>query len=313
MSAAPFNTKNGKRYSVTRTNAGGGKFCKICKDTGKSLAEYTNHYVRENPDPNSKVVCPTLIAAVCRYCKNGGHTVKHCPKVQAKNKINHKKNSHIISKSYCNETTDSKKVKETDNFHSAFSVLEHDDSSDEEDELEDTVVSVSPPSPNINSCNVVSYASILKNGVPPPPQSKKETLVSQVDSLIPTKLDFSEETEIDNVVTLFDITGKWTDDEDTDDCDILDFVTSRPDYKEKDHPLYHYNCWLLNNSIDKYTDGYTKNIRITRDAFYALFNQWDNEYFENNDANNVLKNTMQTNDSTNSNARITGIMSRFTN
>jgi hypothetical protein len=313
MSASSSNTKYGNRYSVARTNKGGGKFCKICKDTGKSISEYTSHYVRESPDPKSKVVCPTLLAAVCRYCKNGGHTVKHCPKIQAKNRQEHKKDDHIISRNYCKETTDSKKVKETDNFRSAFSVLDYDDNDGEETESSTTLITT-PPSSDIKKPDVISYASILKNPPPthappsPPSKNDENLAVSQVDSLIPTKLDFSqEEVNSENVVTLFDVTGKWSDEEIIEDCNILEIYS--PNLKYDDHPLYHYTRWLNVNVISRFTEDYTKNTRVTEDAFYELFERWDKEYFDNNKGLNI---TMNLEPATDKNGRRMSIIMKFT-
>lgn len=53
-------------------------FCKVCKDAGKTEEEYTNHFVRDSTGPDAKVVCPTLLAQACRYCRKEGHTVKYC-------------------------------------------------------------------------------------------------------------------------------------------------------------------------------------------------------------------------------------------
>ena len=50
-------------------------FCKVCADAGKTD---TAHFPRKTPDPNSEVVCPTLLALECRYCFKNGHTVKYC-------------------------------------------------------------------------------------------------------------------------------------------------------------------------------------------------------------------------------------------
>jgi len=55
------------------------KYCKICFDTGKTPDEYLSHFIRENRDPNSKVVCPTLLNLKCNYCFKNAHTVKYCP------------------------------------------------------------------------------------------------------------------------------------------------------------------------------------------------------------------------------------------
>ena len=325
------NTRN--RYTVEKTNnkKGGGKFCKICKDTGKSLAEYTSHYVRETPDPNSRVVCPTLISAVCRYCKEGGHTAKHCPKIRAKH-YQQDDQSHIISKDYCMSTNDKKKNK-TNNKEtvkcSAFSVLDDYDSSDNEDEVvTDTVDTPPPPSPDPNNTtDVNSYANILRNGPPPPPPVQQKEIVertttvssSQVDSLIPTKLDFSGEIvepveKVDEVVTvtLFDISGNWADDEDLDDALTFDFLTERPVFSYNDHPLHYYNNKMISSIVNKYTNGYTKKIRITEDAFKELFQKWDTEFFTENDASGTLKKTMNMDPRSNFQSRAISLLTLFT-
>jgi hypothetical protein len=59
-------------------------FCKVCADAGKSD---TAHYPRKTPDPNSQVVCPTLLALECRYCFKNGHTVKYCTVLKDRQKL----------------------------------------------------------------------------------------------------------------------------------------------------------------------------------------------------------------------------------
>ena len=76
------NTKNVQRKPVM-------PFCQVCKDTGKSEAEYRSHFTRENRDPNAKVICPTLLALECKYCSKNGHTIKYCD--DFKKKQNQKK------------------------------------------------------------------------------------------------------------------------------------------------------------------------------------------------------------------------------
>ena len=53
-------------------------FCKVCFDTGKPESLYTSHYVNDVPGNKGVVVCPTLLALECRYCKQTGHTVSRC-------------------------------------------------------------------------------------------------------------------------------------------------------------------------------------------------------------------------------------------
>jgi hypothetical protein len=53
-------------------------FCKVCFDAGKPESEYTNHYTRDKPGLDGKVVCPTLKNLECKYCFKKGHTVSYC-------------------------------------------------------------------------------------------------------------------------------------------------------------------------------------------------------------------------------------------
>jgi hypothetical protein len=75
-----INNKNTKQATTQK------KFCKVCFDAGKSEAEYSNHFVRETPEPSSKVVCPTLLQASCGYCHEKGHTPKCCKLLKAHQK-----------------------------------------------------------------------------------------------------------------------------------------------------------------------------------------------------------------------------------
>jgi len=281
-------TKNtGNRHSMDRVKKGGGKFCKICKDVGKTHDEYTSHYVRESPAPNSRVVCPTLIAAVCRYCKEGGHTVNHCPKIEAKNR-QEKKNDNIktfgiVSKSYCAPTTDSnKKTKSPDKQSSAYAVLDfssdEEDEEDEEDEKEETIVTPPPTD------NIVSYASILKKA------QQKSTMPSQVESLIPSKLNFNDE----DVVTLDKITKQWADEEDLDDAIILNTVDTVPVPFDADHPLARFVTFTDAIAVD-YTKNFSESIAITSDAFQQLSKNWEAKFFEFEGGKKVMDKAKNTN------------------
>ena len=54
-------------------------FCKVCYDAGLPVANYTNHFVKDQPGPDGKVVCPTLLAQKCLECGIAGHTSSYCP------------------------------------------------------------------------------------------------------------------------------------------------------------------------------------------------------------------------------------------
>jgi hypothetical protein len=54
-------------------------FCKVCYDAGLPVADYTDHYVKDQPGHDGKVVCPTLLAQKCLNCGVPGHTSNYCP------------------------------------------------------------------------------------------------------------------------------------------------------------------------------------------------------------------------------------------
>jgi hypothetical protein len=53
-------------------------FCKVCYDAGLPVADYTDHFVKNQPGPDGKVVCPTLLAQKCLTCGLPGHTSSYC-------------------------------------------------------------------------------------------------------------------------------------------------------------------------------------------------------------------------------------------
>jgi len=55
------------------------RFCSHCKSIGKTSAEYSSHYVRKTPDPNSRLTCPELLKNICKNCPSPNHTWNRCP------------------------------------------------------------------------------------------------------------------------------------------------------------------------------------------------------------------------------------------
>jgi len=109
-------------------------FCKVCHDAGKSEKEYTSHFVKSEPGPNGKVVCPTLLSQVCRYCDKPGHTAGYCP-IIAENKAREEKEQKIKAKQEAFEKREAEKAapkvvekKKPTNIFAAF-----DDSSSDTD------------------------------------------------------------------------------------------------------------------------------------------------------------------------------------
>jgi hypothetical protein len=119
------------------------KFCKVCQDAGKSEAEYRSHFIRETRDPNSKIICPTLLAIECRYCFKRGHTVKYCSAFKNKTENNNKNNidKNKIEKNNKLEKKIEKQTKQTN----AFSCLYDSDNELEEVKFAPRSPSSSPP------------------------------------------------------------------------------------------------------------------------------------------------------------------------
>ncbi len=62
---------------TTKTNEGRVPKCITCEKaglTGKAL----EHYTRKTPDPNSEIVCPTILSFKCGYCGQAGHSKGFC-------------------------------------------------------------------------------------------------------------------------------------------------------------------------------------------------------------------------------------------
>ena len=73
MSSRTYNSNNNIKSATAAT-----PFCKVCRDAGKPEKEYISHFVKDQPGPNGKVVCPTLLNQACRICNKTGHTSSYC-------------------------------------------------------------------------------------------------------------------------------------------------------------------------------------------------------------------------------------------
>ena len=98
-------------------------FCKVCKDLGKPESLYTSHFVRQSAHPNSMIVCPTLLANVCKYCHLTGHFAGSCPKAKREAQAHREERIRATRK------PEEKKVSKPKN-QNIFDVL-HSDSEDE--------------------------------------------------------------------------------------------------------------------------------------------------------------------------------------
>jgi hypothetical protein len=130
-------------------------FCKVCLDAGK---EDTNHWVKNE---KGKVICPTLLALLCKYCSKKGHTVSYCP-VLAKNKKREAffEKKQAFSKKENNKNSKINKNKNNTVFN-RFQLL--DSSDDEEKEKEEEPASPVNTPPPSSLLKKPTYASILSN------------------------------------------------------------------------------------------------------------------------------------------------------
>ncbi len=75
-------------------------FCKVCYDAGLPVADYNDHFVKDQPGPGGKVVCPTLLAQKCLKCGVAGHTSSYCPqeaRLEAERKERERESRHAIT------------------------------------------------------------------------------------------------------------------------------------------------------------------------------------------------------------------------
>lgn len=70
-----FTRNKGKNSGAATTTP----FCKVCYDAGLPTEKFTSHFVKDQPGPNGRVVCPTLLAQKCLICGVPGHTSSYCP------------------------------------------------------------------------------------------------------------------------------------------------------------------------------------------------------------------------------------------
>jgi len=72
------------RNTASSVSASTKPYCKVCFDAGRPEKEYISHYVKDQPGPNGKVICPTLLNQACRICNKTGHTSSYCPQYRSR-------------------------------------------------------------------------------------------------------------------------------------------------------------------------------------------------------------------------------------
>ena len=176
-------------------------FCKVCFDAGKSESEYTSHFVRSEPGPRGKVVCPTLLSQACTYCHINGHTVKFCPTLKKRNKLENIKQKQNEYSKY----KECKKPLQKENKKSVFAILDS-DSDDVEPEKEDNFPMLSRVAEKKELTCATSYATMAARAPiskpcednistiavidepPSPADAPPDLLYQRVGVIVPNKL-----------------------------------------------------------------------------------------------------------------------------
>ena len=155
-----YNSNKTGQYNSNKTGQyNSNKFCKICYDAGKDKSVYSSHYVKSD----SIVICPTLKATECRYCRKLGHTIKFC-KI-----LNEKNNNYFDNKSTYYTQKKMEPLKPVVKIGNMFESL--DDDSDDEKEMKITTkwtgpAVITPPEPQLKGWANIVAAPPKKDSTP---------------------------------------------------------------------------------------------------------------------------------------------------
>ena len=137
-------------------------YCKVCQDAGKSESEFRSHFTRESRDPNSKVICPTLLALECRYCFKNGHTVKYCDVLKKNKQVSNREEKRcIVTKTDTKKTQEKKK-----NVFMSLDIESEDEEQSIKEDIEEEFPSINSSASLLiqqqyKQTNVVNYAAAL--------------------------------------------------------------------------------------------------------------------------------------------------------
>ena len=173
----------------------------------------TNHYLRETPSPDSKLVCPVLLATECRYCKDFGHTVSRCPLAVAENKrreLELARRASTASATTASAAAAKPEGKSNGKAHNCFSALD----SDSDDEPTKRLVK-SPYS----SRTIISKTSSKKRKNP------------EAAAAAALQFDFPELPSISTLASTFAVVSTVVD-SDKQTLNFIDAIKSQPVVKE---------------------------------------------------------------------------------
>lgn len=164
-------------------------FCKVCFDAGLPEAKYTSHFVKSEPGPNGKTVCPTLLSQECRFCYKPGHTAKYCPIIAENTKIEEKAKKNAARIEAAMKREEEQKAPKAAPAKKSSNIFDALNSSDSDEEVSKKKVSMLTlkRSDTIRESTIKAPASILAAPV-------KQTVKQPVkQAVIPAKPRTKEE------------------------------------------------------------------------------------------------------------------------
>ena len=228
-------------------------YCKVCHDAGKSEEEYTSHYVRSEPGPKGKVICPILLAMICSYCSKNSHTISYCPEIKAKNKNDKKQNYKdvLVSKEKGNENPSKKRnlfeyLQEEENIKVKVNVKDKNQKSKENKKEEFPELTSKKPTVKVAT---ISYKNIIDQHVNDNKYIVENVFISKSNRQ-KTKMNVEEKKPV-KIVVMEKKKRNWADysssDDEEDDGDMYD-------YKE-----YKYFQSVNLGELDSNNDDYDEN------------------------------------------------------
>jgi len=113
------------------------KYCAYCRAIGKSIEEYTSHFVRKTKNENSKLTCPELLKRICKNCPSQNHTWERCPVTKDSGNIYNEKTQR-----------DQKPIETKKPNKNRFSELDEDEDDEEEKEENQVMISIGDIKPD---------------------------------------------------------------------------------------------------------------------------------------------------------------------
>ncbi len=148
----------GPRSSKART-----PYCGVCFKAKQPASVYNGHWTRMNPNPRSPITCPLILQTICNYCKNKGHSAKHCPVSAKKNERRRQRASSVSSDVSSSHSSVASSPNEKGPWLMAAMKSERRNNTSDAIHVDDTRVSLVKP----------SLDEIIPDGIPSPPKLQR--------------------------------------------------------------------------------------------------------------------------------------------